>query len=227
VALQGIDTLLLVSSNSMETRQQDHANVIAAAKTAGVKRLIYTSLLHAERWKHWFAADHLQTEAMLKASGLDFTILRNGWYFENHTVSIPPSLAHGAMIGSAGRGLVSWAARQDFADAAAAVMTSAGHEGRTYELAGDAAYRLDDLAAEVSRQSGRPFAYRDLTEAQHAAALEQVGLPALFAAMIAAVEAQDVSTGVLQEEGGALRALIGRPTTSLADAVADALSQGR
>lgn len=223
-ALAGVDTLLLVSSSSMDTRQQEHANVIAAAKTVGVKRLIYTSLLHAERWKHWFATDHLATEDLLKASGLDFAVLRNGWYWENHTVAIQPSLAHGAMIGSAGTGLVSWAARQDFADAAAVVMTSEGHAGRTYELAGDTAYRLADLAAEVSRQTGRPFGYHDLTQGQHTAALEQVGLPARFAALLAEVEAQDVSTGVLHEDGGALQALIGRPTTTLAEAVAEALS---
>jgi NAD(P)H dehydrogenase (quinone) len=223
-AFAGIDTLLLISSNSMGARQQEHANVIAAAKQAGVKRLLYTSLLHAETWSHWFAADHTQTEAWIKDSGLTYTILRNGWYWENHTIAIPPSLPHGGMIGSAGDGLISWASRQDFADAAAIAMTSSGHENRVYELAGDTAYRLADLAAEVSRQIDKPFVYRNLTEAQHAGALEQVGLPKVFAEMVAQVEAQGVSTGVLHDDGRALSTLIGRPTTSIEEAVSEALS---
>lgn len=223
-AFAGIDTLLLISSNGMDTRRQEHADVIAAAKKVGVGRIVYTSLLHAEDWNHWFAGDHLETEALIRASGLPFTILRNGWYWENHTVAIAPSLPHGAMIGSAGRGLVSWASRQDFAEAAAVVMTTEGHAGRTYELAGDEAHRLSDLAAEVARRTGRPFVYRDLSEADHAAALAQAGLPPRFAAMVAEVEARGVSTGVLHEDVGVLKRLIGRKTTTLEQAVAEALA---
>jgi NAD(P)H dehydrogenase (quinone) len=223
-AFAGIDTLLLISSNGMDTRRQEHADVIAAAQKVGVGRIVYTSLLHAEDWNHWFAGDHLETEALIRASGLPFTILRNGWYWENHTVAIAPSLPYGAMIGSAGRGLVSWASRQDFAEAAAVVMTTEGHAGRTYELAGDEAHRLSDLAAEVARRTGRPFVYRDLSEADHAAALAQAGLPPRFAAMVAEVEARGVSTGVLHEDVGVLKRLIGRKTTTLEQAVAEALA---
>lgn len=222
-AFAGIDTLLLISSNGMDTRRQEHANVVAAAKRAGVGRIVYTSLLHAQDWNHWFAGDHLETEAAIRASGLPFTILRNGWYWENHTVAVPPSLPHGAMIGSAGRGLVSWASRQDFAEAAAVVMTTEGHLGRTYELAGDEAHRLTDLADEVARRTGKPFVYHDLAEADHAAALAQAGLPPRFAEMVAEVEARGVSTGVLHDDGGVLGRLIGRPTTTLSQAVAEAL----
>lgn len=223
-AFKGIRTLLLISTNSMETRKQEHANVIAAARKAGVKRFVYTSLLHADQWTHWFAGDHTQTEAWLRESGLNFTVLRNGWYWENHTVSIAPSLPHGGMIGSAGDALISWASRQDFADAAAVVMTTAGHEGVTYELAGDKGYRLADLAGEVARQLGKPFAYHNLSEAQHAGVLEQAGLPKPFAEMMAQVEAQGVATGVLHEDNGVLGKLIGRPTASLSEAVAEALA---
>lgn len=126
-SLSGIQSLLLISSSSMENRAQQHENVINAAKKAGVRHIVYTSLLHADRWTHWFSADHTRTEAALKASGLNYTILRNGWYWENHTVAIAPSLSHGALIGSAGEGLVSWASRQDFADAAVRVLTTPGH----------------------------------------------------------------------------------------------------
>ena len=223
-AFAGIDTLLLISSNGMDTRRREHANVVAAAKRAGVGRIVYTSLLHAEKWNHWFAGDHLETEAAIRASGLPFTILRNGWYWENHTVAVLPSLPHGSMIGSAGQGLVSWASRQDFAEAAAVVMTTEGHLGRTYELAGDEAHRLSDIADEVARRSGKPFVYRDLAEVDHAAALVAAGLPPRVAEMVAEVEARGVSTGVLHDDGGVLGRLVGRRTTTLSQAVAEALA---
>ena len=223
-ALKGIDTLLLISSSSFDTRQQEHANVIAAARKAGVKHLIYTSLLHAEHWKHSFANDHTGTEVLIKESGLTYTILRNGWYWENHTAAIPPSLPHGGMIGAAGDALISWASRQDFADAAATVLTTSGHEGKTYELAGDKAYRLADVATEVARQTGKPFAYTNLTQEQYAGALEQFGLPKPIAAMLGEMEVQGVATGVLHDDGGQLAELAGHPTTTLSDAITQALS---
>jgi NAD(P)H dehydrogenase (quinone) len=222
-AFEDFDALLLISSNSIETRLKEHLNVVAAAKRAGVKRFIYTSLLHADDWNHWFAADHCQTEAWIQKQDLDFTILRNGWYWENHTVAVAPSLPYGGMIGSAGTGLISWASRQDFADAAAIAMTSEGHEGKIYELAGDRPYRLSDLAAEVARQTGKPFTYNDLTQAEHAEALLSAGLPPKFANVISEIEAQDVSTGVLHDDGKQLSKLLGRPTTSISDAVSAAL----
>ena len=223
-SLAGVDTLLLISSSSMEDRAQQHINVVNAAKKAGVKHIIYTSLLHADRWTHWFAADHTATEAAIKASGLNYTILRNGWYWENHTVAIAPSLAHGALIGSAGEALVSWASRQDFADAAVTVMTTPGHDGKTYELAGDKGYQMSDLAAEVARQTSKPYVYHNLKEAQHVGVLEQIGLPKMLAEVIAGVEAQGVSTGVLHDDQGDLTKLIGRPTATISDAVAEALA---
>lgn len=223
-SFEGFDALLLISSSSLETRRLEHANVIAAAKRAGVKRLVYTSLLHADQWTHWFAGDHLETEAVLKDSGLNYTILRNGWYWENHTAAILPSLPQGGMVGSAGEALISWASRQDFADAAVVAMTGPGHDGKTYELAGDKPYRLADLAAEVARQTGQPFAYRNLTHAEHSAVLQQVGLPTPIADVVSGVEALGVSTGVLHDDGRLLAKLIGRPTTTLTDAVTEALA---
>ena len=175
-AFAGIDKLLLISSNSLD-RQPEHANVLAAAKSAGVKHIFYTSLLHAESWNIPFAQDHLVTEQWLKALGADYTILRNGWYWENNTPRFPAAVQFGSLIGGAGDAEVSWASRQDFADAAVAVMTGAGHEGETYELAGDKAYTLTDLAREAERQIGKPVAYTNLSEADFAATLEKAGLP--------------------------------------------------
>ncbi len=140
-ALAGIDTLLLISSSELgQRRAAQHHNVIEAAKRTGVKRIVYTSLLHADTSPLNLADGHRGTEAELRVSGIPFTILRNGWYTENYTASVPAALAGGAFLGSAGNGRISSALRVDYADAAVAVLTSDGHDGKTYELAGDEAY---------------------------------------------------------------------------------------
>jgi len=221
-ALVQVDTLLLISSSEIGQRAQQHRNVIEAAQKAGVKRIVYTSLLHADNSVLNLAQEHIATEQMLKASGIAHTILRNGWYTENYTASVPGALAGGAFIGSAGEGRISSAARADYAEAAAVVLTSPGHEGRTYELAGDAAYTLTDLAAEISRQSGKAIPYKNLPEADYAAALIGFGLPEGFARAIASWDV-GASRGALYEDGRQLSGLIGRPTTPLSTVVANAI----
>ena len=221
-ALAGVDTLLLISSNEIGQRAAQHRNVVNAAKAAGVGRIVYTSLLHADRSPLSLAEEHRATEADIKASGIPFTILRNGWYTENHTGSVGAALAGGAFIGSAGDGRISSATRADYADAAVAVLTGAGHEGKTYELAGDEAVTLADLAAEISRQSGKDIPYRNLPEADYAAILAGFGLPEAFAKGIASWDV-DASKGALFDDGRQLSALIGRTTTPLSAAVAAAL----
>ncbi len=223
-ALTGVDTLLLISSNEIGQRTAQHTNVIEAARKAGVVRIVYTSLLHADTSPLSLAGEHVATEAALKASGLAYTILRNGWYTENYTGSLGGAVAAGALIGSAGDGRIASATREDLAQAAVAVLTGMGHEGRTYELAGDVAWTLPELAAEVSRQTGRDIPYRNLPQADYAAALKGVGLPDDFAQAIAAWDV-DASHGALFHEGRELSQLIGRPTTPLATAVAAALKQ--
>lgn len=221
-ALAQVDTLLLISSSEIGQRAQQHRNVIEAAQKAGVKRIVYTSLLHADTSVLNLAQEHIATEQMLKASGIAHTILRNGWYTENYTASVPGALAGGAFIGSAGEGRISSAARADYAEAAAVVLTRPGHEGRTYELAGDAAYTLTDLAAEISRQSGKAIPYKNLPEADYAAALIGFGLPEGFARAIASWDV-GASRGALYEDGRQLSGLIGRPTTPLSTVVANAI----
>ncbi|WP_257168276.1 SDR family oxidoreductase [Bradyrhizobium sp. SRS-191] len=223
-ALSGVSKLLLISSNAFGTRQAEHANVIAAAKRAGVGHIVYTSLLHAGQWTPGFARDHVETERAIRESGLAYTILRNGWYWENHTATLGLALGHGVLIGSAGEAPISWASRRDFADAAVAVLTGAGHDGQTYELAGDRAHTLAELAAEAADQSAEPVVYQNLTEAAHAAFYERAGLPPPIAAMLAEVEAQGVASGVLRDDSRTLSRLIGRPTQSLREAVTEALA---
>ncbi|WBO23620.1 SDR family oxidoreductase [Sphingomonas abietis] len=222
-ALEGVDTLLLVSSNAVGERVAQHRHVIEAAKAAGVTRIVYTSLLHADVSPLSLAAEHLATEADLAASGVPATILRNGWYTENYTGSVGGAVAGGAFIGTSGEGRISSATRTDYADAAVAVLIGAGHEGKVYELAGDDAYTLADLAAEISRQTGQDIPYRNLSEADYAAALAGFGLPADFAAMLASW-GTGTAAGALFDDGRALSALTGKSTTPMAESVKAALA---
>lgn len=222
-ALKGVETLLLISGNEPGKRAAQHRNVIAAAKAAGVRRIVYTSLLHADTTPIRILADeHVLTEKELKASGLAFTILRNGWYTENYTASVPGAVKGGAFLGAAGAGKISSATRADYADAAVAVLTGTGHEGKTYELAGDEAYTLADLAAEISRQTGKTIPYKNLTEAEYAVALAGFGLPEPVAKVYASFDT-GASQGGLYEPNSSLAKLIGHATTPLTAAVAAAL----
>lgn len=222
-ALRGVDKLLLISSSEVGQRVPQHRNVITAAQRAGVGLVAYTSLLHADRSPMGLATEHRETEALLRASGLPHVLLRNGWYTENYTAGVPAALQYGAVLGSAGDGKIASAARADYAAAAAAVLSLDDQAGRVYELAGDQAYTLSELAAEIARQAGQPVVYRDLPEAAYEAALVQAGLPAFLAAMLAESDV-GAAKGGLFDDSRELSRLIGRPTTPLAEVVKAALS---
>ncbi len=223
-ALSGVDRLLLVSSNELTTRVQQHRAVIDAAKAAGVKLIAYTSILHADRSPLKLAEDHRATELALASSGLDTVLLRNGWYTENYLMALQPALQHGTIAGSSGRGRVSMAARADYAAAAVVALTASDQAGRMYELAGDEAWMLSDLAAEISARSGRPVAYHDLPQADYQGVLLQAGLPAHLASLLADAEAR-AAEGALLDEARAMSRLIGRPTTPMTQTVAEAIRQ--
>lgn len=222
-AFAGVNKILLISSSEVGQRVAQHQAVIDAAQRAGVELLAYTSVLHADTSLLGLAEEHRQTEVALAASGVPGVVLRNGWYHENYTAGIAGDLAHGAHFGSAGDGRISSAARADYADAAVAVLTSSDDQvGRVYELAGDASYSLAEFAAEVSRQSGKPVVYTDLSEAAYKAALLQAGLPEFVAELLANSDAA-AAKGALFDDGRQLGKLIGRATTPLAASVAVAL----
>lgn len=217
-ALEGVEKLLLISSSEVGQRTAQHRNVINAAKAAGVSFIAYTSLLHADTSPLGLAAEHIETEKLLAASGIPYALLRNGWYSENYLASAPPALAHGVFIGAAGEGKIASATREDYAAAAAKVVSEDGHAGKVYELAGDQAWTLSELAAELSAQSGKNVVYQNLSEADFAAALRGVGLPDAFASLLADSDT-GASKGGLFDDSHTLSKLIGRPTTPIATSI--------
>lgn len=222
-AFAGAGKILLISSSEVGKRAAQHRNAIEAAKRAGASLLVYTSVLNADTARHSLIPEHLATEEMVRASGVPFVILRNSWYLENYTEHLASALEHGAIFGSANEGRVAAAARADYAAAAVAVLTRSGHEGRTYELAGDAPFTLAELADEVSRAAGESIVYKDLPPDDYRNVLTGAGLPAVVAEIYVSADLA-IARGELRNDSGDLRRLIGRETTTLYDAVRGALA---
>jgi len=220
-AFRGVDRVLLISGNAVGQRERQHGNVINAAKEAGVSYLAYTSILKGDRSRLALAPEHVATEKLLRDSGLNYDVLRNGWYSENYTGGLAQSLESGKIFGAVGAGKLSTATRADLAAGAAAALLR-GKGGDTYELAGDRAWTMEEFAAEVSRQSGKPVAYIDQSEAEYARVLEGAGLPPPIAAMLASTSALSAE-GELHDEGKDLSRLSGRPTTPISETIAAAL----
>jgi NAD(P)H dehydrogenase (quinone) len=222
-AFKGADKVLLISSSELGRRAVQHRAAINAAKRNGVQLIGYTSVLRADTSPLGLADEHRETEGALRASGVPFVLLRNGWYTENYLRSLAAALEHGAILGNADDGKIASAARADYAEAAALVMTRDAQAGRVYELAGDSAYTLTELAAEVTRQSGKKVEYQNLSEAEYKAALVGLGLPEVVAALLSDSDAA-ASKGALFDNAHQLSQLLGRPTTPLATVVGEALA---
>jgi NAD(P)H dehydrogenase (quinone) len=215
------DILLLVSGSEVGKRAEQHVAVIAAAKDAGVARIVYTSAPHATTSALVLAPEHKVTEEALVASGVPFTILRNSWYTENYGGEVDKGRENGAIVASVGDGRVASASRADYADAAAVVLREAGHEGAVYELSGDVAWSFDELAAAIGGIVGREVVYTRLTPDEHAALLASFGLDEGTIGFVVALDG-NIRDGLLAETSGDLARLIGRPTTPLAEGLAAA-----
>lgn len=222
-AFEGGTRLLLISGSEVGRRVPQHAAAVQAAQGAGVPHLVYTSAPHADTSVLGLAAEHKATEEIIRETGLTYTLLRNNWYNEVYAPAITQAVATGAVIGGSGDGRIGSAGRADYAAAAVAVLTGAGHENRIYELAGDVTWSLPDLAGEISRASGKEIVYRDLPPEEHRAALIAAGVPDAFADVLVDVD-RGVKAGALADTPGDLKALIGRPTTPIADTVAAVLA---
>lgn len=223
-AFAGADRVLLISGNEVGKRIAQHRAVIDAVRKSGARLLAYTSILHGDASRIALASEHIATEQMIRESGVPFVFLRNGWYIENYLGNVGAALEHGAVFGSSGSGRIAGATRADYAAAAAAVMAGSGHDNKIYELAGDTPFTMADLAAEISLAAGKNVVYKDLPQDEYEKFLVGVGLPKPYAATLADAD-QGVKRGELDDRSGDLRRLIGRPTTTLRDAVTAALQK--
>ncbi|OKX77261.1 SDR family oxidoreductase [Corynebacterium glutamicum] len=217
-ALEGVDRLVFISGSEVGQRVAQHTNVINAAKAAGVTFIAYTSLLNLDTSKLALAPEHAATEKLLAESGIDHALLRNGWYWENYESSIGAAKATGKVFGAAEGARVSAAARKDYAEAAAVVITSDNQAGKVYELAGAPALTYPEIAAGIGEAIGSEAEYVNLSVEEYQNALEQAGVPAEFAALLAGMD-PIIAEGALYSDSTDLQDLIGRPSTSIVEAL--------
>lgn len=221
-ALEGVERLLLISGSEVGKRVPQHKAVIDAAKAAGVRFIVYTSLLNVPQSSLLLGEEHKETEKLLSESGIAHAVLRNGWYVENFGGTISAALAHGAVAGASGDGKFSAAGREDYAEAAARIVSGSDLSTRALELGGSSAFSLADLAAELSSQTGRDIPFNNLPEATYAGILVQAGLPEGFAKILADAD-RGASEGDLFTASTALEDLNGHPARSLKDFVTESL----
>jgi NAD(P)H dehydrogenase (quinone) len=221
-ALRAGERVLFVSGSEVGKRVAQHSALIDAAREAGVGLLAYTGVLGGPAADFRLADEHKATEELILASELPYTFLRNGWYTDVYTQNLGTVLEHGAVVASAGEGRLASAARADYAEAAAAVLTGEGHENAVYELSGDTAWSFAEYAAAVSEAAGRDIAYRNVGPEQYREILLGAGLPAGLADLLVDVD-RAISEGLLAGTSGDLARLIGHPTTPMPQSVAEAV----
>ena len=221
VAFAGVDRLLLISGNEMGQRVRQHTAAIEAAAAAGVGSIAYTSILKADTSSITLAPEHLATEQALAGSGVPHTLLRNGWYHENYTGTLATALEHGALLGATAGAVLNPAARADFAAAAATVLTTDGHDGRTYELGG-LGLTLDDIASAYTSATGTTVVHQDVPAEAYAEVLTGAGLPPFVVDMLVSADL-GIAAGELATDPSVLEGLVGRPLRPFADAVGAAV----
>lgn len=199
-AFAGADRLALISTDALGTpglRLTQHRNAVAAAKAAGVKHIIYTSMPNpVVGSKITFAGDHRGTEEAIEASGMSYTILRNTWYQENLLMSLPNALAAGQWFTSAGNGRTAHVAHDDCAEALAAALASSETASRVYTLTGPEALTNTEIATIASDVLGKPFAVINLTDEQLAEGMKANGVPEFMVPFLIGFEANTREGGV-------------------------------
>ena len=222
IALAGVEKLLLISSSEVGRRFPQHKNVIDAAKSAGVKHLVYTSAPKASTSALLLAPEHKATEEYLADSGLTYTVLRNGWYTENYVQTIEAAKRSGKVVAAAGEGRVASAARADYAAGAVSVLMGEGHEGKVYECSGDYAWDYSELANAIADIIGRPVVYQPVDVPTMIEILKGAGLDEGTAGFLATLD-ENTAAGLLSVCTGELSSLIGRPTTPLKEGLQAAI----
>ncbi|WP_110930713.1 SDR family oxidoreductase [Paenibacillus bouchesdurhonensis] len=217
-AFSGIDRLLIISADGdNETRIRQHGNAVDAAKRAGVKFIAYTSVANARESKNFLAPTHKATEEMILATGIPYSFLRNNWYLENELSTIQGVLAGAPWVISAGSGKVGWAVQQDYADAAAAVLTGKGHEHTTYELSGKLLTQ-EEFASMLGTVLGKQVPVQQVDDTAYGNIMKEAGVPDFVIPMLVEIQ-KGIREGTLEVESNDFEKLLGRPLTSIHEAL--------
>jgi NAD(P)H dehydrogenase (quinone) len=215
-AFAGIDRLLIISTDSLDTpgkRLSQHKAAVAAAKAAGVKHILYTSMPSPDKSLVTFAPDHLGTEEAIKASGISYTILRDAWYIDNFMMSLPHNLHAGKWFTATHGGRVPYISREDCARAIAAALVSPA-DNATLTLTGAHSASIEDVAAVVSEVTGKPLDVVNVTDEQLAAGLTGAGLPKFVVDMLVSADA-NIRAGNFDAITGDFKTLTGREPQTL------------
>lgn len=213
-AFAGVDRLLLVSADGdNETRIRQHANAVAAAERAGVGFIAYTSLANAQESQNLFTPTHQATEEAILKTGIPYSFLRNNWYLENEISSIQGVLAGAPWVTSAENGKVGWALQQDYAEAAAAVLSGKGHENTIYELSGKVLTQ-EEIAAALGSVLGKEITVQQVDDATYADIMQAAGVPDFVIPILVEIQ-RSIRVGSLDVESNDFEKLLGRPATPI------------
>lgn len=220
-AFEGVDKLLFVSGSDIANRSQQHLNVVEAAKTAKVGHVVYTSFMRRNETETspiaFVAKSHLEAEDALKTSGLNYTLLKNGLYMDMIPIFLGEQVIDsGVIFQPAGDGKAAFVLRNDLAEATVNVLTSEGHEGKSYDLPGAAAISYNEVAADLTKLAGKNIAYVSPTPEVFHAELSKVGVPDMYINLFGAF-AEAIHQGEFAETGGDLPKLLGRQPVSTSD----------
>ncbi|CAG7614014.1 SDR family oxidoreductase [Paenibacillus allorhizosphaerae] len=217
-AFANIDRLLIISADGdTETRIRQHTNAVAAAERSGVRFIAYTSIANATESANFLAPVHRATEEAIVKTGIPYSFLRNNWYLENEISSIQGVMAGAPWVTSAGSGKVGWALQQDYAEAAAAVLAGNGHENTIYELSGKPLTQ-EELASALGTVLGKKVSVQQVDDTTYADIMKGAGVPEFVIPILVGIQ-QGIREGTLQIESNDFEKLLGRPITSIREAL--------
>lgn len=215
-AFADIDRLLMISADGdNETRIRQHSNAVAATERAGVKFIAYTSLANAKECKNFLAPTHKATEEAILKTGIPYSFLRNNWYLENESSSIQGVMAGAPWVTSAGNGKVGWALQQDYAEAAAAVLSGKGHENTIYELSGKL-FTQEEFASVLGTVLGKEVSVKQVDDDTYADIMKGAGVPDFLIPFLVNVQ-KGIREGTLEVESNDFEKLLGRPATPISE----------